>query len=196
MMNTTRNSGRIFSETQVMTSSTLKRKKTNTGRSFRRCLIMNCLAAVTFAGIAHADESVAPSPEARPMTGVELYLLYRDKSWAWSDGAARFDDQSRRFTARIGAGNTAVSAKGRWIVTDDGRLCLAAQWHIASRVYANTTCFDHRQERETIYQRKEPSGSWYIFKHAVPTKNDEFAKLTDTRWSSDMVTSEATDRGP
>ncbi|UXN61638.1 DUF995 domain-containing protein [Phyllobacterium zundukense] len=145
---------------------------------FRWSLIVSfCLSAVAFTNIARAGESVSPSADAQPMTGVELYMLYRDKSWAWTDGAGRFDDAERRFTASTGAGDKIAWAQGRWIVTDDGRLCLNAEWHTMSGVHANRSCFSHKRAGETIYQKKEPSGSWYIFRHAVPTETDEFKKL-------------------
>ncbi|CAN7280979.1 DUF995 domain-containing protein [Phyllobacterium sp. LjRoot231] len=161
-----------------MTRSRIERKEVSANRSFRWSMLISCcLSAVTFADIAHADGIVAPSADARLMTAVELYLLYRDKSWIWSDGAGRFDDAERRFTARTGAGDTTAWAQGRWIVTDDGRLCLNAEWHTVSGVYPNTSCFSHKRAGETIYQKKEPSGSWYIFKHASPAESDEFKKL-------------------
>jgi Protein of unknown function (DUF995) len=172
-----------------MTRSSRKRAKTN--RFFRRTsmLISCCLSVVTFAGASHAGGEIAPSADARPMTGVELYMLYRDKTWTWSDGAGRFDDQARRFTARTGAGDTTAWAQGRWTATDDGRLCLNAEWHTVSGVYANKTCFSHKRDHETIYQKKEPSGNWYIFKHAVPAENDEFKKLVaDNLVSPDLAT--------
>ncbi|WP_426130585.1 DUF995 domain-containing protein [Pararhizobium sp. PWRC1-1] len=182
MKNSTMRTGNLKSTTEesAMTQS-LKVERKTAGAPRSLCwplLISCCLSAVTLADVSLASEGLVPSAAARPMTGVELYKLYRDKSWAWSDGAGRFDDEARRFTARTGAGNTATWAKGRWTVTDDGRLCLDAQWHMVSGVHANKTCFAHRFERGTIYQRKEPSGAWYIFKHAVPTETDEFVKLT------------------
>ena len=190
-MNRTTNRTPLFLGTEVTTpSSKFERKKAGAAGSFRRFLIISCCLSV--AGIAHADEIATPSPQARPLTAVELYMLYRDKSWAWSEGAGRFDDLSRRFTARTGTGSTAASAQGRWIVTDDGRMCIDAQWHMASGVHANITCFDHRLERGTIYQRKEPTGAWYIFKHAVFAQKDEFAKLTTQNLvSSDLATASA-----
>jgi hypothetical protein len=135
------------------------------------------VSAFAFFHGAHAAKDAVPSEAAKPMTGVELYMLYRDKSWAWADGAGRFDDAGRRFTASTGTGDKIAWAQGRWIVTDDGRLCLDAEWHTASGAYPNTSCFSHKRAGETIYQKKEPSGSWYIFRHAVPADTDEFKKL-------------------
>lgn len=136
-----------------------------------------CLAGSAFTHIAHAAEGVVPAAEAKPMTGVELYMLYRNKSWAWNDGAGRFDDAQRRFTAITGAGGTTAWAQGRWVVTDDGRLCISAEWHTASGVHPNTSCFSHKRAGQTIYQKREPSGAWYVFRHAEPVETDESKKL-------------------
>ncbi|MEK1888412.1 MAG: DUF995 domain-containing protein [Phyllobacterium sp.] len=146
------------------------------------------LSAAMLTGSARASEAITPSADARPMSAVELYLLYRDKTWTWPDGAGRFDDQERRFTARTGAGATTAWAQGRWVITNDGLLCLDADWHTLSGIYRNNSCFGHMRDHETIFQRKEPSGAWYVFKHAVPTKTDEFNKLVaDNLVSSDLA---------
>lgn len=174
---------------EAMTKAKIQRKLGARG-SFRGSVLVSlCLSAVAFTDIAHAGEGVAPSADSRSMTGVELYMLYRDKSWIWPDGAGRFDDAERRFTARTGAGDTIAWAQGRWIVTDDGRLCLNAEWHTVSGVHPNTSCFSHKRAGDTIYQKKEPSGSWYTFRHAVPAETDEFKKLvTENLVSADIGT--------
>lgn len=152
-------------------------------------LLSYCLSAVILTGTAYAGAEIRQSENTRPMTGVELYMLYRDKSWTWADGAARFDDKSRQFTARTGAGDTTAWAQGRWNVTNDGHLCLNAEWHTVSGVHANRTCFSHKLDRGTIYQKKDPSGSWYVFKHAVPAETDEFKKLVaENLVSPDLAT--------
>jgi len=126
---------------------------------------------------AAAAAPLTPPVDARPMTGVELYMLYRDKSWKWDDGAGRLDDQGRVFTAWSGSGESEFRARGRWIVTDKGQLCLKADWHTPTGTYPDKTCFSHRIVDRTIYQKKEPSGDWYVFRHAVPSEGDEFRKL-------------------
>lgn len=178
----------LFNRT-AMTKGAIQQKVGGMG-VFRWSVIVSLwLSPVAFADIARAGESVTLSADARPMTGVELYMLYRNKSWVWADGAGRFDDAERRFTASTGAGDTTAWAQGRWIVTDDGRLCLDAKWHTVSGVHPNTSCFSHKRAGETIYQKKEPSGSWYVFRHAVPAESDEFKKLvTENLVSPDIGT--------
>ncbi|MEK1853719.1 MAG: DUF995 domain-containing protein, partial [Phyllobacterium sp.] len=73
-----------------VTQSPRKRTRANTTLRRTSLLISCCLSAVTLAGVSYAGEEIVPSADARPMTGVELYLLYRNKTWTWSDGAGRF----------------------------------------------------------------------------------------------------------
>ena len=119
------------------------------------------------------------------MTSVELYMLYRDKSWQWADGAGRMQSDGRRFTAWAGSAEMSTWAEGRWTVTDRGRLCLKAQWHSSSGVYPNKTCFSHKRRGDTVYQKKEPSGAWYVFKNSSPASG-EISKLV----SQDLVSSD------
>ncbi|WP_210210409.1 DUF995 domain-containing protein [Methylovirgula sp. 4M-Z18] len=132
-----------------------------------------------------AQSGAAPSSQiqlpngARAMSAMELYALYRGKSWKWNNGAGRLQDANRDFAAWSGAGKDAVWAMGRWTVTDAGDMCLKADWHTATGVYPRKTCFLHKIVGETIYQKREPDGQWYVFKHAVPADGDEFKKLVD-----------------
>lgn len=120
---------------------------------------------------------------ARTMTAVELHELYRDKSWQWCDGAAYMQEEGRVFKGWSGSGERASWALGRWIVTDSGRMCLEADWHARTSSSSDRTCFEHMTDGQTIYQRKEPTGGWYVFKHSEPREDDEFAKLV----SDDLV---------
>ncbi|MCZ8548493.1 DUF995 domain-containing protein [Mesorhizobium qingshengii] len=145
------------------------------------CLLTASCLLSTFASGSPIDiGSGDPTPpaNARPMTGAELYMLYRDKSWPWPDGAGRLQTDGRRFTAWSGSGDKASWAVGRWTVSDQGRLCFKAQWHTVSGAYPNTTCFIHKKLGNIVYQKRQPSGDWYVFKHAEPA-DDEFSKLAD-----------------
>lgn len=132
-----------------------------------------------------AEAKVTPPGGARTMTGVELYMLYSNKSWNWEHGAGRMEDEGRAFKAWSESGDSLIWATGRWIVTDDGLFCMKADWHTPTGTYPNKTCFKHRISDRTIYQKKEPSGDWYVFRHAVPKDSDEFEKLV----SEDLVSS-------
>lgn len=163
-----------------MKNPTDVRRKSTVFKTARGCLLAASvlLPALAFGSSAEASgNTTTPPPDARPMTSVELYTLYRDKSWQWPDGAGRLEADGRRFTAWTESGNGATWAEGRWTVSDRGRLCLKAEWHTISGVYPNTTCFSHMKLGDAIYQKKEPSGDWYLFKHAKPADDDEFNKL-------------------
>jgi hypothetical protein len=144
----------------------------------RRWLSSSLAAVFMLAGQNGATGRDLGVPEsARPMTAVELYVIYRDRSWQWPDGAGRMQDQGRIFKAWSGSGADAWWAQGRWILSDSGQLCLQAKWHSQSGAYKGRTCFSHRIEGQAIYQKKEPSGEWYVFRHAKPLEGDEFSKL-------------------
>lgn len=154
----------------------MKRQKSST-TSRRLSSAALCLSALAFTGASDAGDGTALPPLARDMNGVELYMLYHDKTWQWPDGAGRTESDGRRFTAWAGSGEKATWAEGRWIVTDRGRLCLDAMWHSLSGAHPNRTCFSHRSYGDAILQRKEPTGDWYIFKNPEPAADDEFSKL-------------------
>ena len=120
------------------------------------------------------------------MTGYELYMIFRDRTWPWPDGAGLMENEGRRFTAIAGSGDQLSWADGRWIVTDSGRLCFDADWHATTGIYPDRTCFIHLLHDDTIYQQREPAGDWYVFKHAEPAPGDEFSKLV----REDLVSAE------
>lgn len=126
---------------------------------------------------AGAAEPVKLPAQARAMTAAELYVLYRDKTWQWPDGAGRMQDKDRTFIGWSGSGDNTRWAEGRWVLSDTGLMCLKADWYGVQAKQANKTCFRHRIYEDTIYQKKEPSGSWYVFKHARAADSDEFKKL-------------------
>lgn len=157
-----------------------------------RALICMMTGMTMISGLAMASEPVSLPSKARAMTATELHMLYRDKTWVWPDGAGRLQDQNRIFTAWSGTGTNSNWAQGRWILSDTGLMCLKATWHSPTQAAPNKVCFRHFTDGGTIYQRKEPSGDWYIFKHATPADNDEFKKLI----AEDTVTAELANRQP
>lgn len=137
-------------------------------------------------GACAASGAVEPPASARPLSGVELYMLYHGKSWKWADGAGLFETGGRRFIAWSGTGDKAQWAEGRWIVTDIGRLCMSAEWHGSDGTFPNKTCFKTEADGETVYQRREPDGAWYVLRHPVAAEGDEYNKLT----KDDLVSAE------
>ncbi|MCA1443451.1 DUF995 domain-containing protein [Ensifer sp. IC4062] len=127
-------------------------------------------------------EAVVPE-KSRAMTAAELYMIFRDKTWEWENGAGRMQDEGRIFRAWSQSETGVTWAEGRWTLNDHGQLCLRAVWHSQEAAARDTTCFSHRILDNTIYQKREPAGDWYVFKHARPMADDEFKKLV----SEDLV---------
>jgi hypothetical protein len=131
------------------------------------------MLSLSVAQAATADQAAA---KARPMSAGELADLYGGKTWLWAEGAGYFAPD-RRFVAWSGSGAAASYATGRWTVTDSGRMCFKAVWHSKTSRDRSRTCFSHRRSDGAIYQRKGPSGPWYIFKSSKKQPTDEYSKF-------------------
>lgn len=127
-----------------------------------RTMYLALAAAAMLGGPGKAAGEELPD-DARPMSAVELHGIYHDRSWKWSEGAAYLRDEGRSFIAWAGTGESTSWAEGRWILTDEGQLCLKGEWHSRTGVYPDKTCFVHQVHEGTVYQRREPSGDWYTF---------------------------------
>ncbi|MCB4771942.1 DUF995 domain-containing protein [Ancylobacter sp. Lp-2] len=154
--------------------------------------MMKSIAAMTIAGMtvamvmvggapaayaqAAAPVAMKPNPTGMPsVTGIDA--LYSGKSWIWSDGAAYFSP-NRKFVAWAGSGKDVSYVQGTWWVSPLGWVCFQGLWHANGPSGRNSTCFSHRMGPEQVmYQRKEPGGDWYVFKHAQPMAGDEYAKF-------------------
>ncbi|AHG47540.1 hypothetical protein RLEG12_31660 [Rhizobium leguminosarum bv. trifolii CB782] len=127
---------------------------------------------------AHGAEAAgkkAPAPT--PLSAYELYRLYGDKTWIWNTGGGRFSDDGRRFVAWVNDKGKQSFAEGRWVVDDLGQLCMRATWTNAEGAARASTCFGHRKIGSTIYQRRQPDGKWYVFRHGSGREDDEVSKL-------------------
>ncbi|MDX3975774.1 MAG: DUF995 domain-containing protein [Shinella sp.] len=126
--------------------------------------------------VASSQEDVLPA-EARAMTALEMYKLYRDKSWKWDNGAGLMKDADRHFSAWSNGDKGKSWAEGSWAITETGLMCLKATWYTEKGSFPAKTCFSHRIASGTIYQKREPDGGWYVFRHAMRQKEDEASKL-------------------
>ena len=144
-----------------------------------RIAILAAAAAILAASPICAAAAPARPIEAgaRALTSGEVYQLYANRSWTWKEGAGYFAAKKRTFTAWSREGGKSSYAQGRWFITERGKLCFRAEWHAADGSAPATTCFSHRVKKGVIYQRREPDGEWYVFKHARARTSDEFAKL-------------------
>ncbi|WP_425339679.1 DUF995 domain-containing protein [Microvirga lotononidis] len=132
----------------------------------------------TFLALAPTAEAATPKRQpGRVMSAEQVELLFRNKTWLWTNGAGYFAADGS-FLAWSGSSIAKSSyAKGRWYATGDGSMCFEATWHVLSGAKGSTTCFTHRSLGQTIYQRKNPSGPWYEFRHTPVAAKDEFRKL-------------------
>jgi hypothetical protein len=135
---------------------------------------LTLLAAPLTQAMAQGTE---PPAEARVMTPAELLQLYQNRSWQWESGAGYMQEEGRRFTAWVDDANGPTWAEGRWVLTDAGRMCMRAVWYSSSAAVPAETCFSHRIDGTTIYQKSEPAGQWYVFRSAAPKATDEASKL-------------------
>ncbi|ANM08528.1 MULTISPECIES: DUF995 domain-containing protein [unclassified Rhizobium] len=139
---------------------------------------------------AHGAEAAGKKPATpTPLSAYELYRIYGDKTWVWNTGGGRFSDDGRRFVAWVNDKGKQSFAEGKWVVDDLGQLCMRATWTNAEGAARASTCFGHRKIGSTIYQRRQPDGNWYVFRHASVRGDDEFLKLV----SMDSVSDKARD---
>ncbi|WP_164873255.1 DUF995 domain-containing protein [Sinorhizobium meliloti] len=150
-----------------------------------RHFVLGVLPVALFLWNSPASAEVAVPDNARTMTGVELYMIFQGKTWTWESGAGRMESEDRAFWAWAQSSTGESWAEGRWSVNDRGQLCLMAVWHSQSAAAPDKTCFSHRTLDGTIYQKREPSGEWYVFIHAKAQAGDEFNRLV----SEDLVAS-------
>jgi hypothetical protein len=141
------------------------------------------LAASLFAACTMPVKEALPEGT-EPMSAVNLYQIYRGKTWIWENGAGRFYIEEMRFLAWLSEEGGESYGEGHYSVSDDGELCIKATWAGAEGAAKATTCFLHRSARGTIYQKRAESGAWYVFKHEKATPSDEYNKLV----SEDDVT--------
>jgi hypothetical protein len=122
-----------------------------------------------------------------PLSGVELFKIYRDKTWIWEDGAGRFYIERRRFRAWVSNEEGESFGEGHYILSDNGELCMKATWTDAGGSADARSCFLHRTDGRTIYQKRKGRGEWYVFKHEEETPSDEYYKLVDEDNVSERV---------
>lgn len=136
------------------------------------------MTAMLFSTPATASSRIEKKVDAaRDMTAKELYRIYKGRSWMWSDGGAYFRLSKREFTAWTGRGRKSSIAKGIWYLPGKGKTCFRATWTAVEWSVGKRTCFTHKTDGRTIYQRKLPDGKWYVFKHTPVRRYDEFRKL-------------------
>ena len=130
---------------------------------------------------------IAKKNEPTPLSAYELYRIYGDRTWTWDTGGGRFIEDGRRFVAWVNDKGKQSFAEGKWVVDDLGQLCMRATWTNAEGAARASTCFGHRKIGNTIYQRRQPNGNWYVFRHSSVHQDDEFRKLVAADTVSDKA---------
>lgn len=148
----------------------------------KKCVTAALAAGVSTAmlagGSALASTSLNKAARAaEPMSFEEIYSIYANKTWDWGSGAGYFPIKRRAFEAWSGSGRNASYGEGRWFATGKGNMCMNATWTSRQGAAPATTCFAHRKDGNTIYQRKLPDGDWYKFQSSPPRRSDEIRKL-------------------
>lgn len=149
--------------------------------------VVLAVLAVICLSDASAAQNRAPKVKAEPLTAFELYEIYKDKTWVWNTGGGRFNADGRTLVAWVNDGGKQSFAEGRWVINDLGQLCMRGTWTNAEGSGRDSTCFGHRKIGGTIYQKRQPHGDWYIFKHARTRPGDEFRKLVARDTVSDKA---------
>lgn len=114
---------------------------------------------------------------ASPMSGDQLFAVFNNQTWQWETGGGFFAARQRAFIAWSSEGGKPSYGEGRWFTTGAGKFCFRAKWTSLDGAANAVTCFSHRINGNTIFQKREPDGEWYVFKHAKRTKGDEYMKL-------------------
>lgn len=139
------------------------------------------LLAVSLAMDISADPTAFASdlPEnTRYLSEQELFKMYVNRSWIWSDGAGYYRNKQRKFTAYSNENGAASIATGMWFLPWKGKVCFRARWQGPDYNVKKTSCFGHRMSGDgTIWQRREPDGKWYVFRNNPRMSGDEFNKL-------------------
>jgi hypothetical protein len=147
----------------------------------RKAILAAALTAACLAGWPIGFAGAGEAPASRTVVIVDpgdVRKLYADKTWFWSKGAAFFA-ATGQFRAWSGSGGNVAYAVGRWRVSEDGRMCFDASWYTKQGATVDTTCFAHRRSGDVWYQKRDPSGAWYVFLSDPPRPDDEFAKLVN-----------------
>jgi len=138
-----------------------------------------CLLAAMAGVIPAAAAEVVPPPDAAPLLAVELLSIYGNHTWLWgTTGGAYFKIDGRQFLGYSVKNDVTTTAKGKWHISDTGKLCFEADWVNPSGSYPGSSCFEHVAGSDgQIFVRSLPDGTWSVFKHVPPDPTDQFSKL-------------------
>ena len=123
----------------------------------------------------------------RPLKAEAVRKLFSGKTWLWQGGGG-YLDPSGSFVAVVGTdAASATYAEGKWEVNDKGQLCHTEDWRSRSGTSNASTCYTHHSWGNAIYQRKDPTGPWYVFRHARSRSGDPANNLVQGNRIADQV---------
>jgi hypothetical protein len=123
----------------------------------------------------------------RPLTAAAVKKLFGGKTWLWQGGGGYLDPNGS-FVAVVGTdAASGTYAEGKWEVNDKGQLCHTEEWRSRSGTSNASTCYTHHAWGGSIYQRKEPGGAWYVFRHAPARNGDPVHNLVQGNRIADQV---------
>lgn len=140
-------------------------------------ILASCLTVIFSALAPRPTEAATKALQITPLTANELKALYADKTWLWKTGGGRFVANGQRFESYVREKGKTSIGTGRWSVDDNGKLCILARWTSRADSGRAATCFGHMKAGTMIFQRRHPSGKWYVFRHTRIRSGDEINKL-------------------
>ena len=127
--------------------------------------------------VSWAQSATKPMKTPKPLTAGELYTIYHDKTWKWPTGGGRFMSEGRKFVAVTESNGTSSLGEGTWTIDGKGMMCMRGKWKTGGSAAKANTCFAHGKIGNVLYQKRQPDGKWYVFRHNPPRADDEFSKL-------------------
>ncbi len=140
----------------------------------RNVMIDLAVAAVICGSAAAATKITVPSNQ-------DLTQLYAGKTWYWKAGAGYFAPDGT-FKCILRSTDQMDECTGKWSA-QSGALTIVMNWKstpprsFETAWRSTKVIFYHETQGTDIWQKKEPNGAWFVFKHATPEKGDEWWKL-------------------
>ena len=138
------------------------------------------------ARIAEIEETLEMLRNARPAAAWRLLELYGDRTWHWEPGGVRFFAEDRQFLAYRDDESERAIGEGRFMLTNDGRMCLLGEWTgvtlpDAARYAASPRiCFRHLENARGLFRLRPGSADWDLVLSRTNPEADASLLAEDT----------------